>query len=187
MEKKKKAFFHKCSLIFFSVSFLGWLWETVYVSILAGKPVDRGFLISPFCAIYGFGILFCYLLLGYKGEPRGILKKVKAPLLYLFLYFLFAVLIPSALELFAGWFFDYFFGLELWTYAHHKYNLGGYISPAISLFWGVALTFIMNLLFPPIKKLFFRLPEKPVRTVSISLLALVTVDLIVSFILLLVK
>ena len=49
--------FEKIVLLFFIYAFIGWLWETVYCSIKAKKFVYRGFLIGPYCPIYGFGVL----------------------------------------------------------------------------------------------------------------------------------
>ncbi|MFR2786805.1 MAG: putative ABC transporter permease, partial [Blautia caecimuris] len=38
---------------FFIYSFLGWVWETFYVSTKHGEFVNRGFVSGPFCTIYG--------------------------------------------------------------------------------------------------------------------------------------
>ena len=175
--KEKKAERQKLFLLCLSISFVGWLWETVYVSILAGKPVDRGFLFSPICPIYGLGITVTYLLLGTPREGKGLLKNVKNKFVLVCLYFLLAMLIPSAMELVAGWFFDKAFGLELWTYAHHKYNLGGYISLYMALFWGVALTVIMGLFFPTIYRIFSRIPDKTADILSKALAVLLAIDI----------
>ena len=38
---------------FYIYSFLGWLWETCYVSVRKGKLINRGFINGPLCTIYG--------------------------------------------------------------------------------------------------------------------------------------
>ena len=51
-------------MFFFVYCFLGWIWETGYVSIRTHKFVNRGFLHGPLIPIYGFGamaILFATL------------------------------------------------------------------------------------------------------------------------------
>ena len=48
---------------FFIYSFLGWLWETCYVSAKEGEWVNRDFINGPFCTIYGCGALAVYLVL----------------------------------------------------------------------------------------------------------------------------
>ena len=47
---------------FFIYSFLGWVWESAYVSVKKGKPVNRGFINGPLCTIYGAGAVSVYLL-----------------------------------------------------------------------------------------------------------------------------
>ena len=42
-------------LFFFTYCFLGWIWETCYVSLLQREWVNRGFLHGPILPIYGFG------------------------------------------------------------------------------------------------------------------------------------
>ena len=42
--------------LFFIYSFVGWLWETVYCSIKDKKFAYRGFLVGPYCPVYGFAV-----------------------------------------------------------------------------------------------------------------------------------
>ena len=42
-------------LLFFSYGFLGWVWESGYVSVRQKHWVNRGFLHGPVIPIYGFG------------------------------------------------------------------------------------------------------------------------------------
>ena len=57
---KKRALYHICVLLIYAL--IGWIWETVTLSAMAGHYVKRGFLILPFCLIYGFGANFILLL-----------------------------------------------------------------------------------------------------------------------------
>ena len=43
--------------LLFIYSFAGWLMETVQISIRQKKFVNRGFLIGPYCPIYGSGVV----------------------------------------------------------------------------------------------------------------------------------
>lgn len=47
---------------FIIYSFLGWLMETIYMSLLNGHFTNRGFLFGPICPIYGYGITILILL-----------------------------------------------------------------------------------------------------------------------------
>lgn len=78
MSKSEKfKSFCKYFIIFLLISFIGWVWETIYVSILAGHLVDRGFLFLPICPIYGLTILCVYGLIGTPRKPMGLLKHIK--------------------------------------------------------------------------------------------------------------
>ena len=44
-------------LFFFIYSFIGWIWESCYVSIKKRRWVNRGFLHGPMLPIYGTGAL----------------------------------------------------------------------------------------------------------------------------------
>ena len=50
-------------LYFMIYSFLGWLCECIYCSIPEKKFINRGFLMGPYCPIYGFGALLVLYLL----------------------------------------------------------------------------------------------------------------------------
>ena len=47
--------------IIFIYSFLGWAMESIYISFLQRKVINRGFLHGPFCPIYGFGGVVLYV------------------------------------------------------------------------------------------------------------------------------
>ena len=58
-------------LIFFGYSVLGWCVETIAVSFIKKKMIwNRGFLIGPYCPIYGFAsIIMITLLNKYFNDP----------------------------------------------------------------------------------------------------------------------
>ena len=70
---------------FYIYSFLGWLWESSYVSIKEQKLVNRGFVAGPVCTIYGFGAVIVYL----------ILKPIAGNILLLYIC---GVIVPTILE-----------------------------------------------------------------------------------------
>lgn len=55
-----------------TISVGGWVWETVYCSIVERRPVRRGFLFGPACPIYGTGAIAVYVLLGHLQSPFAV-------------------------------------------------------------------------------------------------------------------
>ena len=120
---------------FFIYSFLGWAWESAYVSIKNKKFVNRGFINGPLCTIYGAGAVTIYLLL------RPFEKNLA-------LLYLGGVITATALEYVTGWIMETVFRTRWWDYSNKKFNLHGYISLASSLLWGAFSILLFKLLQP---------------------------------------
>lgn len=120
---------------FFIYSFLGWVWESAYVSIKKKKLVNRGFINGPFCTIYGAGAVTIYLILRPLSEN-------------LFFLYLGGVIVATVLEYITGWIMEAVFHTRWWDYSDKKFNLHGYISLASSLLWGVFSILLFKLLQP---------------------------------------
>lgn len=127
-------------------SFLGWVWESSYVSIKQKKLVNRGFVTGPVCTIYGFGAVIVYLILRPISENLLcaihrfgtasvylILKQVSEDL---FLLYLGGVVVPTILEYVTAVLMENIFHTRWWDYSHNKYNFQGRICLGASLGWG---------------------------------------------------
>ena len=62
-------FVEKLFLWFLLYSFCGWVYESILVSILERRPVNRGFLNGPLCPIYGAGAVGAVVVLGQVHNP----------------------------------------------------------------------------------------------------------------------
>jgi len=101
-------------MLFFIYAILGWIIETTLVSIEKKKFVNRGFLIGPYCPIYGFGGLAITILLkNYTKDP--------------IVLFLMAVIICACLEYFTSYIMEKLFKARWWDYSKKKYNINGRI------------------------------------------------------------
>lgn len=123
---------------FFIYSFLGWLWETCYVSAKKGELVNRGFINGPFCTIYGFGALSVYL----------ILKPVSGNLLFLFFG---GIAVATALEYVTAVLMESIFHTSWWDYSDKKFNFQGRICLGASLGWGVFTVGLFRVLHPMVE------------------------------------
>lgn len=116
-------FYHILNWLFI-YSFLGWVWESCYVSVKEKKLVNRGFVTGPVCTIYGFGAVSVYL----------ILKPVSGNLFWLYLG---GVVVPTILEYLTAVLMENIFHTSWWDYSHNKYNFQGRICLGASLGWGI--------------------------------------------------
>ena len=108
-------------LLFFIYSFIGWLWETVYCSLKAKKFVYRGFLVGPYCPIYGFGVLsVLYFVEPFENN-------------LLVLYVGSAVLV-TILEYVTSYGLEKLFHASWWDYHDVPFNLNGRVAPQVYLF-----------------------------------------------------
>ncbi|MDD3277442.1 MAG: putative ABC transporter permease [Lachnospiraceae bacterium] len=120
---------------FWIYSFLGWIWESSYVSIRSHKLVNRGFVSGPALTIYGAGAVAVYL----------IMKPFSGNVLLLYLG---GVAVATILEYITGMLMEAIFHTNWWDYSHKKFNLQGKICLESSLFWGV-MTLVLFYVFQP--------------------------------------
>ena len=120
--------------------------------------------------------------MGTPNEGRGILKGPMNKYLRWISYFLSAIIIPTIIELSVGWFFDEVLGLRLWSYEGNWMNFRGYISPSMSLFWEIMITFIMWIIFPRLKKIFLKINESLAKKISIVLIGITVIDFIINLV-----
>ena len=155
--------------IFLIYSFIGWLMETILVLITTKKLVDRGFLIGPYCPIYGFG---CLLMIKF-------LTPVKNNIILLFIL---AILICGTLEYFTSYIMEKLFKARWWDYSTKKFNINGRVCLETLLPFGILGTFIMYVATPFFVGLINQIPQTISFILSIVLIILFIIDNIVSFI-----
>ena len=133
--------------LFFLFSFLGWAMEKAFVYLSAGVNADRGFLVLPFCTVYGFGLVIARVLLGAPLRQR----RYPWNMLLLVGYILFAALLCTAAELAVGLFFEQVVGVKLWSYAGAPYAFHDYVCLPVSFAWGLALPVVMQCVWLPLE------------------------------------
>ena len=122
-------------LMFFLYGFLGWVLEVAFFGVTERQFVNRGFLNGPICPIYGVGgtvVILCLTPL-----------KGSFPLL-----FIGSVIVTSLLEWLTGYVLEKIYHIRWWDYSDKKFNLGGYICPQFSFYWGIACTALMYFIHP---------------------------------------
>lgn len=174
--------YHLYITYFMFYSFLGWLLETTFVSIQKHSLTIRGFLLGPFCPVYGFGaifiILFSYLICKTTDEKLSNLKR-KTILKY-FLVFLQGVVITTIIELVTSIIMTSLTGERLWDYSNEFLNFYGIICLKISLIWGFLALLIVFFIQPRISCLVSRLSYRSCHVLANLLMVYLVTDTVAS-------
>jgi len=132
-------------LLFTIYSFIGWLTESIFCSIPAGKFINRGFLNGPFCPIYGVGgIAVVYVLSPFQ---HNIIALYAA-----------GVLITTLIEYITGLALELVFHTKYWDYTDQKFNIQGRICLQNSLLFGVMCVVGMLYVQPLLMRLLLSIP-----------------------------
>ena len=155
-------------LFFFLYCFLGWVWESCYVSARQRRWVNRGFLHGPLLPIYGFGAV---IILWATLPVRGSLPLI----------FLLGMLAATALEYVTGAAMEVLFKVRYWDYSGKPFNLNGHICLTCSLAWGAFSVLLVKVLHPPFEDLVLRLPAFLADALACVLTVYFTADTVRSF------
>ena len=154
-------------LWFLFYSFLGWVYESILVSVQERRFVNRGFLNGPLCPIYGVGAVLADLLLsGIADHPL--------------LLFLISAVGASALEYATSWAMERLFHARWWDYTNFRFNLNGRICLLGAVVFGLGGVVIVRVIQPQVEYWTALVPLPAVHWLSIVCSLLLVIDLIVS-------
>ena len=120
---------------FIVYSFLGWILESTFRSIIERKLINTGFLIGPLCPIYGFGACIMFLFL--EGLSNNII-----------LSFLVSFVLLTLWEYVVGVMLEKMFHTKFWDYSNHKVNFQGRICLINSIYWGILGVVFIKIIHP---------------------------------------
>lgn len=162
-DMRKKASFDYYALLFFLVSFLGWIWEVCLYLVRERRFVNRGILTGPWLPIYGAGALLLYFLLNrWKHKPAVV--------------FLVSMTVCSVLEYCAGYFLEKMWGVKWWDYSGMPFNLNGHICLISCLMFGAGGVILMSFLIPVYTKLYQKVPARVRMTFVLAFILLFVAD-----------
>jgi len=143
--------------------------ESVVRSVCERKLINTGFLIGPFCPIYGIGAIIMFLFLN-NFENRSILL------------FFIAIIVLTAWEYIVGVLLEKIFNTKYWDYSNQRFNFQGRICLTNSICWGILGVIFVKYLHPFIQSLISQInPE--ILKYSITIISIVfIVDVIISVI-----
>lgn len=154
-------------LYFFIYCFIGWCFESTYVSLKKRRFVNRGFLMGPFLPIYGSGAVMMLV--------------VSSPFQDNVISTYFAGMIgATALEYITGVVMEALFKVRYWDYSNQPFNFRGYICLSSSLAWGAFTVLLTRWIHKPIERMVMALPDLAVLIIVSVVGILILLDLISS-------
>ena len=154
-------------LLFISYAFLGWCMEVTCKFIQYKKFINRGFLIGPYCPIYGWGALAITILLK---------RYMEDPLVL----FVMSTLICSIIEYLTSYFMEKKYHARWWDYSNKKFNINGRICLETLIPFGILGVAIMYGTNPILFKLYNQIPQLVINILTAILFIGFILDNIIS-------
>lgn len=155
--------------LFWICSFAGWCVETVACSFVQKKIVwNRGFLIGPYCPIYGWGAMFfLFFLKRYYEDPVTL--------------FLWAILGASIIEYVTSYVMEKLFNARWWDYSTEKYNVNGRICLKNAIYFGLMGMCFIYVIDPLLEGFLGGISRLILEIIASILFVIFVVDTIISF------
>lgn len=166
---KMKEIVSELLTYFIIYSFLGWIMESIFRSIIEKKVINTGFLIGPICPIYGFGACIMFLFLGNLKNNTILL-------------FLISFTVLTLWEYIVGVLLEKIFNTKYWDYSDHKFNFQGRICLTNSIYWGILGILFIKFIHPFVQNILGKIDIKLLNFIIIIATITFIVDIIVSII-----
>lgn len=154
---------------FIVYSFMGWVMESFFRTIVEKKFINTGFLHGPFCPIYGIGAIIMFLFLNnYKDN--------------MILVFILGFFVLSVWEYVVGWLLEKIFHTKYWDYSENKCNIQGRVCLMNSLFWGVLGVVFIKFIHPFVTELLAKVPANILTIMMLALGIYLLIDAIVTIV-----
>lgn len=153
-------------IIFALISFGGWVYETIYCSVVEGEFTKRGFLFGPTCPIYGIGAIAEWLVLGQISNP--------------IIVFIIGAVLATVIEYSTGLFLERRFKKKWWDYSMFKFNLHGRICPQASAVFGAFSVTSVFVLVPTMLNILMIFSKHTVSVVAFIVVTFYFLDTVAS-------
>lgn len=160
--------YYNLFLLFFIYSFLGYIVESISVSLMEKKVVwNRGFLVGPYIPIFGTGAMTMILTL----------QKYKDDIVALFIM---SMVVCLTIEYLCSLVAEKIFKLRWWNYSDKLFNINGRICLQNGILFGIGGVLIVKYVNTWIENLILLLPNSLMVTISIILTIIFVSDTILS-------
>lgn len=153
---------------FYIYCFLGWCFESAYVSIKSKKLVNRGFMRGPFLPLYGSGAMMMYMVsLPFQDN--------------IVLTYIAGVIGATALEYVTGVMMETLFKVRYWDYSSQPFNFQGHICLGSSIAWGFLTILMTRVIHKPIERMVMSIPVNYLSCITIVITVYMVADFTLSF------
>ncbi|MGB4439755.1 MAG: putative ABC transporter permease [Sedimentibacter sp.] len=161
--------FSELFLYFYCYSFLGWLYESTLCSLIGERRfINRGFLLGPYCPIYGMGVVLCWLVL--KNSTN------------VFRVFGAAAVLCCSLEYITSFCMEKFFNARWWDYSNMPFQLQGRICLYGGVIFGAANVAVRFILQPVLMQLTVNIDHGLLFGVTMLLSGIMAADTVLTLI-----
>lgn len=163
-------YFYTLVLIFFIYSILGWIMEVILKYFQYNRFINRGFLIGPYCPIYGTGAVAVTVI-------SNILKDYDTSFGTIFLISFFAC---GIIEYIVGYVLEKRFHARWWDYSQKPMNLNGRVWIGNLILFGIGGVFIEKIFNPYILSFINTFSLSALKTISMTIIIIMASNYIVS-------
>lgn len=159
-------FILKLFIFFWLFSIMGWILEELVFLIEDHKVVNRGFLIGPYCPIYGLGATIMLIFLPYKDN--------------MLVCFSLSMISCTVIEYIASYIMEKIFGVRWWDYSNDSFNINGRVCLRNAIAFGILGIILTGYLGPFVLKLLDGLNDNAIICISIIVFIITLIDIICS-------
>ena len=156
-------------VLFFCYSVAGWCMEVILKYIQCHRFINRGFLIGPYCPIYGSGAVVVTVLVG------GLIGNAS----YI-VTFLASFVLCGVLEYFVSWYMEKMFHARWWDYSRKPMNLNGRVWIGNLILFGIASVAVVRIIDPVYFRLIEKLPSVWLYALAACIVIVMLADLVTS-------
>ena len=157
-----------CFFLFYIYAIIGWMIEVINTIICNKKFINRGFMIGPYCPIYGIGGLVITLSLQrYTQNP--------------FVLFCVAIVICGVLEYATSYVMEKIFKARWWDYSKRKFNINGRVCLETIIPFGLLGCFVMYISNPFFINILEKIPSNILNIMFYIFLSTFILDFMISF------
>ena len=150
-------------IFFYIYCFLGWCFESAYVSACKRQFVNRGFMRGPLLPLYGSGaIVVLFAALPFRQMPVMV--------------YITGMVAATLLEYVVGVVMEKLFRVRYWDYSNQKFNIQGHICLSSSIAWGFLSLALIYGMHKPIERFVLAIPSIVVSAASLIISMVAAAD-----------